>query len=190
MRARAALVPDAKCADRQVDVVIEHDQVFHGALIKMQNALHAVAGEVHIGRGFDQHESFAAVKTFAVHAGKAAFGHFKMQGVRQHVQRLKARVMARALVEQTGVAQPDDDMHEKTVPLEQIQPILARFRALDNKPKRVICSLNYIGRNAVKPVWNHMSDDGKSKPRARLHREPGRGESPAAQSGRTWLPSS
>lgn len=61
----------------------------------MQHRLNAVAGEVHIGRGFDQYHTLAVVISFAVDAGKTALGNLYFQVVREYIQRLKARVVAR-----------------------------------------------------------------------------------------------
>ncbi|MPM98489.1 hypothetical protein SDC9_145677 [bioreactor metagenome] len=128
VRARAAFLADTEGADGQFDVVIQHDEPLHRALIEMQQRLDTIAGEIHIGGRFHQNDPFTLIDPLAIDAAKAPFDDADMQLVGNHIQRLKARVVTRALIEQARVAESGDDKHtfHSNKILIQRQPILAR----------------------------------------------------------------
>ena len=90
--------PDAQLAGGLGDIVAQDDDVVGGDLEKARQRGDGIAGEVHVGQGFQQHHLVAVHLALAPQALKLGFADADAPFARQRVQRGKARVVAGAIV--------------------------------------------------------------------------------------------
>ena len=100
--------PDAQLAGGLGDIVAQDDDVVGGDLEKARQRGDGIAGEVHVGQGFQQHHLVAVHLALAPQALKLGFADADAPFARQRVQRGKARVVAGAVVFGLRVAQAGD----------------------------------------------------------------------------------
>ena len=100
---------DAQLAQRQVEVVADHQEVRGFHLMKVEGLADAAATQIHKGFRLDQQEGLAAV---------VQLGHLGLEptaeprGVLgQQVDDVEADVVPGARVLRAGVAEADDDLH-------------------------------------------------------------------------------
>ena len=113
--------PDAQLAGGLGDIVAQDDDVVGGDLEKARQRGDGIAGEVHVGQGFQQHYLATVHLALAPQALKLGFADADAPFARQIVQRGKARVVAGAIVFCFRVAKARDEpdivfIHDMIIP--------------------------------------------------------------------------
>ena len=113
--------PDAQLAGGLGDIVAQDDDVVGGDLEKARQRGDGIAGEVHVGQGFQQHHLVAVHLALSPQALELGFAHRDVPLVGQRVQRGKTGVVAGAIVLCFGVAQPCNEpdivfIHDMIIP--------------------------------------------------------------------------
>ena len=111
VRARAALFAHAQLAQRQVNVVVDQEQVIHLRLIPRNQLRHALAGEVHKRLRLDEHQLFPADEALADLPVHRVFGELNMVLFAEHVNHVEADVVPCSGVFPARIAQTDHNEH-------------------------------------------------------------------------------
>ncbi len=107
--AGASPLTDAQRAERQGDVIGYDQQVLARNLLRVEPVAHRLAREVHVGRGFQQHQRAALVPDFS-HVAVAGGGKKRVGRPGQGVQHFESDVVAGLGVFGADVAQPNDEV--------------------------------------------------------------------------------
>src|SRR5690606_29456934 len=112
----AAAGLDAHLGGREVEFVIEDDQVGRGKLVKAHRLADRLAGQVHEGLRLDQQHLFAADATFGDQALELSRPGRKGMAAGYRVRRHEADIMPVVLVFRAGIAEACDQQHDGRLP--------------------------------------------------------------------------
>ena len=113
VRAGAAALAHAQLAERQVEVVVDDEQVLERRALARENLAHGDARQVHVRRRLDEHQVEAVVLAVNRGRGVARPGMAGPAGaLGQPVEHHPANVVASLFVLLARVAQADNDLHD------------------------------------------------------------------------------
>src|SRR5438105_13145451 len=109
VRPRSTGRPDANPAERQVDVVVDDDEILRLQAVALQQAPHRMTAVVHERSGSRNGDAQRAKRSFGDAGISGLRLEFGTHPFREAASDLVADVMARAGVLLAGIAQPDDE---------------------------------------------------------------------------------
>jgi hypothetical protein len=111
MAAGAAFGANPNASKRQVEIVVNNNQI-GGLSVKLsEQGLHAFAAPIHIGLRFGQKYWLGAEPAPADQRGTDAFGQCNAKLLRDLIDDPKPNVIPRALVFGSGIAESNDQLH-------------------------------------------------------------------------------
>src|SRR5512141_2336631 len=113
--AGAAALAEPQLAERQREVVADHEEFVHGRVLAREDLPNGEPGLVHEGQRLDQHEVEAPISTLDDGRRVARSTPTDPAGsVGEPVQDHPADVVPRLLVLRARIPEPDDDLHERS----------------------------------------------------------------------------
>src|ERR1700740_3695569 len=103
---------DPHLARRQLDLVLEHDDLAGTKLEEVRGFLHGAAGVVHVGRGLEQDHALAVERAFRGLTLKAAAPWCETMTPRNLTAGHEADMVPVARVLRAGIAETDKEQHD------------------------------------------------------------------------------
>src|SRR5579871_3045008 len=111
MAAMSAAGSKAQLAQRQVDIVADHQQIGEDRLVEVNDLANALTAQVHEGLGLDEENLLAILVELGDPGLKAILKTAHSRATGQAVHHHEADIVPRVRVPPAGIAQAYDDFH-------------------------------------------------------------------------------